>query len=113
MVLEKALECLLDSKEFKEVNPKENQSWIFIGRTDAEAEAPVLWPPNEDSRLIGKDPDSRKDWGREEKGVTEEEMVARHRELNGQEFEQTPGDSEGQGSLVWYSPRDPKESDTI
>ena len=100
MVLEKTLECVLDSKEFKEVNPKENQSWIFIGRSDAEVEAPIPWSPNGKSWLIGRDPDSKKDWGEEEEGTTVEKMVEWHCELNGQEFEQTPGGSEGQGSLV-------------
>ena len=78
MVLEKTLESLLNLKEIKLVNPKGNQSWIFIGRTDAEAEGPILWPPDAKSRLIGKDPDAGKDWRREEKGATEGEMVGRH-----------------------------------
>ena len=87
----------LDSKEIKSVNPKGNQSWIFIGRTDAEAEAPISWPPDAKSRLIGKDPDARKEWGQEERrAAAEDEMDHR---LNGHEFEQAPGDSEGQGSL--------------
>ena len=75
MVLEKTLESPLDSKKIKPVNPKGNQSWIFIGRTDTDAEAPILWPPDVKSRLIGKDPDAGKDWGQEEKGMTEDEMV--------------------------------------
>ena len=75
MVLEKTLESPLDYKEIQPVNPKRNQSWIFIGRTDAEAESPILWPPNEKSQHIGKDPDARKDWGQEEKGAKENEMV--------------------------------------
>ena len=75
MVLEKTLDSPLDCKEIKLVNPKGNQSWIFIGRTDAEAEAPILWPPDEKSWLIGKEPDAGKDWGQEEKGMTEDEMV--------------------------------------
>ena len=103
VVLKKALESPLDSKEIKPVNPKGNQPWIFIGRTDAEAEAPVLWPPDAKSWLIGKDPEAGKDWRQEEKGTTENEMVGWHHRLNGQEFEQTPGDSEGQGSLVCCS----------
>ena len=74
-MLEKTLESPLDSKEIKPVNPKGNQPWIFIGRTDAEAEAPVLWSPDVKSQLIGKDPDAGKTRGREEKGVTEDEMV--------------------------------------
>ena len=92
VVLEKTLESLLDSKEIKSVNPKGNQPWIFFGRTDAEVEAPILWPPDVKSQLIGKDPDVGKDWGYEEKGATEDEMVWLHHELNGQEFEQAPGD---------------------
>ena len=75
VVLEKTLESLLDSKEIKPVNPIGNQPWIFIGRTDAEAEVPALWPPDVKSRLIGKDPDAGKDWGQEEKGTTEDKMV--------------------------------------
>ena len=88
----------------KPVNPKGNQIWIFIGRTDAEAETPILWPPDAKSQLIGKDPDAGKDWGQEVKRVTEDEMAGWHHWLNGHEFEQTPGDSEGQGSLVCCSP---------
>ena len=91
----KTLESPLDSKEIKPVNPKGSQPWIFIGRTDAEGEAPILWPPDDKSRLIGKDPDAGKDWGQEEKGMTEDEMVGWLHWLNGHEFEQTPGDSEG------------------
>ena len=83
-----------DSK-IKLINPKGNQLWIFIGRTDAEAEAPILWPPDVKSQLIGKDPDAGKDWRQEEEGVTEDEMVTWHHRLDGHEFEQTPGDSEG------------------
>jgi len=83
MVLEKTLESPLDCKEIKPVNPKGNQSWIFIGRIDAEAEAPVLWPPDAKSWLIGKDPNSWKDWRQEEKGTTEDEMVGWHHQLNG------------------------------
>ena len=95
-----------------EVHPKGNQSWIFIGKTDAEAEALMLWPPDAKSWLIRKDPDAGKDWGQEEKGATEDEMVGRHRWVNGLEFEQTPGDGEGQGSLACCSPRGRKELDT-
>ena len=109
-MLEKTLENPLDYKEIKLVNPKGNQSWIFIGRTDAEAEAPVLWPPYVKSQLIGKDPDAGKEW-RQEKGTTEDEMVERHHRLNGYDFEQTLGDSEGQGSLSYYSSWGNKESD--
>ena len=105
-------ESLLYSKEIKQVNPKGNQSWIFIGRTDAETEAPILWPPNAKSQLIGKDPDAGKDRRPKEKGTTEHEMVGWHHWLNGREFEQTPGDSEGQGSLECFSPWGCKELDT-
>ena len=90
------LENTLDSKEIKPVNLKGNQPWIFIGRTEAEAEAPILWPPDAKSQLIGKDPDAGKDWGQEKKGMIEDEMVGWHHQLNGPEFEQTPGDGEGQ-----------------
>ena len=76
-----------DSKEIKQVNPKGNQPWILIGKTDDEAEAPILWPPDSNSQLIEKDPDGGKDWGQEEKGMTEDEMVACHHRLNGHEFE--------------------------
>ena len=89
-----------------------SQPWIFIGRTHADAEAPILWPPDAKSWLIGKDPDAGKDWRQEEKGVTEDEMVGWHHWLNGHEFEQTLGDSEGWGSLVCCSPRSHKEWDT-
>ena len=87
VVLEKTLESSLDCKEIKPVNLKGNQSWLFIGRTDAEAEAPVLWPPYEKSRLIRKDSDAGKDWRQEEKGTTEDEIVGWHRLLNGHEIE--------------------------
>ena len=110
VVLEKTFESPLDIKD-KPVNPKGNHPWIFIGRTDAEAEAPILWPPDAKSWLVGKDPDVGKDWGQEEKGVTEDEMVGWHHLLNGHEFEQIPGDSEGQGSLVCCSPWGRKQSD--
>ena len=97
VVLEKTLESSLDSKEMQPVNPKESESWIFIGRTDAEAEAgpPILWPPDVKSWFIGKDLDAGKDWGQEEKEVTRNEMVGWYYRLNGHEFEQTPEDSEG------------------
>ena len=101
-VLEKTLESPLDSREIKPVNPKGNQPWLFIGRTDAEAEAPVLWPTDAKSQLIGKDYDAWKDWRL--KGVTEDEMIGWHHWLNGHEFEQTLGDSEGQGSQLCCSP---------
>ena len=96
----RGLLTLLDCKEIKSVNPKGNQSWIFIGRTDAEAEAPILWPPNAKSWLIGKDSDAGKDWRQEEKGMTEGEMVGWHHRLNGHELEQALGVGDGQGSLL-------------
>ena len=99
------------STEIKPVNPKGNQPWIFIGRTDAKAEAPMLWPPDVRSRLIGKDPDAGKDWRQEEKGMTKDEMVGRHHQLNGREFEQAQGASEGQGSLACCSLLGHKELD--
>ena len=94
------------------VYPKGNQSWIFIGRTDTEAEAPALWPPNLKSWLTGKDPDAGKDCEPEEKGTTEDEMVGWHHWLNRHELEQTPGDREGQGSLVCCSPWGRRDLDT-
>ena len=112
VVLEKSLESPLDCKEIQPVHPKGNQSWVFIGRTDAEAETPVLSPPDEKSWLIWKDPDAGKDWGQEEKGMTEEEMVGWHHQLNGHEFEQALGVSDGQGGLACCSPWGRKESDT-
>ena len=112
VVLEKTLESPLDCKEIKPVNPKGNQSWIFIGRTDAEAKAPILWPPDAKSWLTGKDPDTGKDWG-QEKETTKDEMVGWYHRLNGHEFEQTPGDGEGQGSLAYCSPWGHKESDWL
>ena len=98
------LKSPLDSKEIKPVNPKGNQPWIFIGRTDAEAEIPILWPPGVKSQLIGKDPDPGKDWRQEDRGMTEDEMLGWHHQLNGHEFEQTAGDSKWQGSLAFCSP---------
>ena len=103
VVLEKTLESPLDSKEIKRVNPKGNQPWTFIGRTNAEAKAPVLWPPDVKSWLTGKEPDAGKSWGQEEKVVTEDEMVGWHHWLNGHEFEKTQGDSDGQRSLACSS----------
>ena len=111
VVLEKVLESPLNNREIKLVNPKGNQPWIFIGSTDAEAESPILWPPDVKSRLIGQDPDARKDRRQEEEGTTEDEMVRWHHQLNGYQFEQTPGDGEGQRSLVCCSPWGHKESD--
>ena len=112
LVLEKTFESLLDSKEINPINPKGNQPWLFIGRTDAEVETPILWPPNVNIWLIGKDPDAGKEWRLEEKGMTEDEMLGWHHRLNRHESEQTPGDSEGRGSLMCYSPWGHKESDT-
>ena len=100
MVLEKTLESPLDWKEIQPVNPKGNQSWIFIGKTDAEAEVPILWSPDAKSQFIRKDPDAGKDWGQEVERLMEDEMVGRHHWLNGHEFEQTLGDCEGWGSLA-------------
>ena len=101
VMLGKTLESPLDCKEIKPVNPKGNQSWIFIGRTDAEA--PMLWPPDAKNRLAGKDPDAGKYWGQEEKGGREDEMVGWHRWLDGHEFEQSPGVGDGHGSLTCCS----------
>ena len=112
VVLEKTLERPLDSKEIKPVNPKGNQPWIFIGRTDAEAETLILGPPDAKNWLFGKDPDAGKDWRQEEKGTTEDEMVGWHHQLDGHEFEQALGVGDGQRSLVCCSPWDRKESDT-
>ena len=94
----------LDCKETKPVNPKGNQPGIFIGRTDAEAEAPILWPPDVKSWLIRKDPHVGKDWRQEEKRAITDDLVGWHHQLNGHEFEQAPGDDEGQGSLACCSP---------
>ena len=110
VVLEKTLDSPLDCK-IRPVNPKGNQSWIFIGRTDAEAETPIVWPPDAKNWLIGKDPDAGKDWRWEEKGTTENEMFGWHHCLNGHEFELTLGDGDGQGSLACYSPWGRKERD--
>ena len=112
VVLEKTLESPLDCKEIKPVNPKGNQSWNFIGRTDAEAEAPILWLRDVKKWLTGKDPEAGKDWKQEEKGTTDNEMVGWHCWLNGHEFEQVLGVGDGQGGLVCYNPWGCKESDT-
>ena len=93
------------------VNPKANQSWIFIGRTDAESETPILWPPDVKNWFLGKDPGAGKDWGQEEKGTAEDEMVGWHHWLKGHEFEQASGVGDGQGSLACCSPWGCKESD--
>ena len=107
----KTLESPLESKEIKSVYPKGNHSWIFIGRTDVEAEAPLLWPPDAKSWLTGKDPDGGKDWRQEEKGMTEDEMVGWNHWLSGYEFKQALGAGDGQGSLMCYCLWGCKESD--
>ena len=94
------------------VHPKGDQSWVFIGRTDVEAETPILWPPDVKSWPIGKDPDAGKDWGQEEKGTTEDEMVGWHHRLNGHGFGWTPGVGDGQGGLACCGSWGHKESDT-
>ena len=106
------LESPLDCKEIQPVHPKGNQSWIFIGRTDAEAENPILWPPDVKNWLIGKYPDSGKDWRQEEKGMIEDEMVGWPHWLNGHEFEKSLGVGDGQGSLACCGTWDSKKSDT-
>ena len=111
VLLEKTLESPLDFKEIQPVNPKGNQPWIFIGRTDAESEMPILWPPDAKNWLNEKYTDAGKDC-RKEKGMTEDEMVGWHHRLDGHEFEQAPGVGDGQGNLESCSPRGPKESDT-
>ena len=111
VVLEKTLESPLDCKEIQPIHPKGNQSWIFIRRTYAEAEIPILWPPDAKNRLIRKDPDCGKDWRQEEKGMTEDEMVGWHHWLDGHEFEQASGVGDGQGGLTCCSPWGHKESD--
>ena len=104
VVLEKMLESPLDCKEIQPINAKGNPSWIFIGRTDAEAETPVLWSPDAKNWLIGKDPDAGKDWSWEEKGMTKDEMVGFYHWLDGHEFEQALGVGDGQEGLVCCSP---------
>ena len=111
VVLEKTLKSPLDSKEIKPVNPKRNQPWIFIWRTDIEAEISILWPPDAKSWLIEKDPDAGKDWMQEKKGTAEDQVVGWHHQLNRHEFEQILGDGEGQGNLACNRPWDHKESD--
>ena len=111
VVLEKTLESPLDCKKIKPVNPKWNQSWIFIGRSDAEAETPILWPPVVKNWLIWKDPDAGKDWRWEEKGMAEDEMVVWHYQLDAHEFESALGVGDRQGGLVCHSPWGCKESD--
>ena len=101
-----------DCKEIQPVHPKGNQSWIFIGRTDAEAEAAILWPPDAKGQLIGKDPDAWRDCGQEEKGTTEDEMAGWHHQLDAHESEWTPGVGDGQGGLACCNSWGRKESDT-
>ena len=113
VVLEKTLDSPLDYKEIQTVHPKWNQSWIFIGWTDAEAETetPILWPPDAKNWLTGKDPDAGKAWRQEEKGMTEDEMAGWHHRLNAHESEQAPGVGDGQGSLACCSPWGGKKLD--
>ena len=109
--VEKTLESPLDCKKSQPVYPKGNQSWIFIGKTDAEAETPIFWSPDVKNWLLGKDPDAGKDWRQEEKGTTEDEMVEWCHQLDRNEFEQTPGVGDGQESLARCSPWGHKELD--
>ena len=103
MVLEKTLESPLDCKEIQPVHPKWDQSWLLIGRTDAAAETTILWPPDVKSWLIWKDPNAGKDWGQEERGMTEDEMAGWHHQLDGLESEWTPGDGDGQeANMLWF-----------
>ena len=112
VMLEKTLESPLNCKEIQPGNPKGNQSWIFIGRTDAQVEALILWLPNVKNWLIGKDSDAGKNWRQEEKGTTEDEMVGWHHQLKGHEFEQALGIGEEQGTPACCSPWGHKQSDT-
>ena len=100
VVLEKTLECPLDSKETQPVHPKGDQTWVFIGRTDAEAETLIVLPPHVKNWLIGKDPNAGRDWGQEEKGTTQDEMAGWHYWLDGHEFEWTLGADDGQWGLM-------------
>ena len=111
MVLEKTLESPLDCKDIQPVHPKRDQSCVFIGRTDAEAETPILWPPHAKSWLIGKDSDAGRDWGHEEKGTTEDEIAGWHHRLNAHEFGWTPGVGDGQGGLECCDSWGSKKSD--
>ena len=112
VVLEMTLESPLDCKKIQPVHPKGDQSWVFTGRTDVEAETPTLWPPDAKIWLIGKDPDAGKDWGQEEKGMIEDEMVGWHHRLNGHGFGQTPAVGDGQGGLACCGSWGHKELDT-
>ena len=112
VVLEKTLESPLDCKEIQPVHFKGDQPWVFLGRNEAEAETPVLWPPHAKSWLIGKDSDAERVWGQEEKGMTEDEMAGWHHWLDGCEFGWTPGDGDGQGGLECWDSWGHKESDT-
>jgi len=111
VVLEKSLQSPLDFKEVQPVHPKGDQSWVFVGRTDVEAETPILWPPHEKSWIIWKDPDAGKDWRQEEKGTAEDEMIGWHHRLDGHGFWWTPGVGDGQGGLACCSLWVHKESD--
>ena len=111
VVLEKTLQSPLDCKEIQPVHPKGDQSWVFIWRTDAKAETPILWPPHIKSWLIGKDPDAGRDWGQEEKGTTEDEMAGWHHWLDGPEYGWTLGVGDGQKGLVCCDSWGGKESD--
>ena len=112
MVLEKTLESPLDCKEIQPVHPEGDQSWVFIGRTDAKVKTPILWPPDMKSWLFGKDPDAGKDWRQEQKEITGDEMVRWCHRLNGHEFEQALGVGDGQWSLACCNPLGRKELDT-
>ena len=111
VVLETTVESPLDCKEIQPVHPKGDQSWVFVGRTDVEAETPIFWLPDAKNWLIGNDPDAGKDWRQEEKGMIEDEIVGWHYGLKGHEFEWTPRDGDGQGGLVCWDSWVSKESD--
>ena len=113
VVFEKALESPLDCREIQPIHPKRDQSWVFIGRIDVETETPILWPPDVKSWLIWKDPDAGKDWGQEEKGMTEDEMAGWHHQFDGHGFAWTPGVGDGQGGVACCSSWGRKESDTL
>ena len=111
VVSEKTFESPLDCKEIQSVHPKGDQSWMFIGRTDAEAETPIFWPPDMKIWVIWKDPDAGKDWRQEEEGMPEDEMAGCHHRVDAHEFQQALGVGDGQGGLACWSPWDRKESD--